>query len=205
MQTYTSSSRMHKRRLYRLPVLLLSMLSFAIPNSAQAQSNRTPAFTLAYFGEFAGHPGFKAGAELPVMGRHRPGKRHGLVLATANLGTYYHKGNHTGIFASSELGVRFITKGGFKLETFLGVGYHRSFIDGPVFRVNDAGVVSRQRFSGQNTLMTSLTFGLGHQQTNGPLAWHIRPGLFIRTPHNSSILPHVFIETGVTYKMDFFR
>ena len=180
-----------------LVVLLIAFM----PRSSHAQSERQPVLTVSYFGEFIGHPGFKAGINVPIAGRHKPGKRHSLLLAGGNAGAYYHKGNHTGLFLEAELGYRFITKGGFKIESFLSAGYHRSFVDGPVYRVNSFNEVSRQRWAGQNTSHASWSLGLGKQFKRSPIGWHIRPGFMIRGPHNSSVLPHFFVETGVTYNL----
>ena len=180
---------------------LLILLFTAWPPPVQAQSPKQKVLTISYFGEFIGHPGFKAGINIPLAGRHQPGKRHSLLLGGGNIGTYYHKGNHTGLFVEGELGYRFVTKGGFKLETFLSAGYHRSFIDGPVYSVDPSNNVTRQTLSGQNTLLASWLIGLGKEFKNSPMGWHIRPGFMIRAPHNSSILPHFFIETGISYKL----
>ena len=180
--------------------LILFLLLF-LPTSVWAQAHRQPVLTVSYFGEFIGHPGLKAGLNVPLAGRHKPGKRHSLLLGGGNIGTYYHKGNHTGLFLEGELGYRFVTKGGFKLETFLSAGYHRSFIDGPVYTINASGEVDRVRLAGQNTLMASWLFGIGKQFKNSPIGWHVRPGFMVRAPHNSSVLPHMFIETGITYTL----
>ena len=125
-------------------VLLVCALT-ATPESSNAQAPKQPVLTVSYFGEFIGHPGFKAGINVPLAGRHKPGKRHSLLLGGGNVGAYYHKGNHTGLFVEGELGYRFVTRGGFKLETFLSAGYHRSFIDGPVYSVNAANEVTQKR------------------------------------------------------------
>ena len=186
---------------FKIRITLFLIAGFCLTIASSAQSQKQPALTLSYFGEFIGHPGFKAGLNVPIAGKHQPGKRHSLLLAGANLGSYYHRGNHTGIFIEAELGYRWTTKGGFKVETFISTGYHRSLIDGPVFSVDSEGTVVRERFAGQNTLATSWLLGIGKQLKNSPIGWHIRPGLMIRTPHNSSILPHLFIETGITYKL----
>ena len=184
-----------------LTVLLLSLL-FSIPRTGIAQSSKQPVVSLSYFGEFIGHPGFKAGINVPLAGRHKPGKRHSLLLGGGNVGAYYHKGNHTGLFLEGELGYRFVTKGGFKMETFISAGYHRSFIDGPVYSVSPSNDISKEPLAGQNTFLASWLIGLGKQLKNSPVGWHIRPGFMIRTPHNSSLLPHLFIETGISYKLN---
>ena len=182
-----------------LTLVILALVS--TDRVGYAQSTKQPVLTFSYFGEYIGHPGFKAGINVPLSGRHQPGKRHSLLLGGGNLGAYYHKGNHTGIFLEGELGYRFVTKGGFKLETFLSAGYHRSFIDGPVFTVNASDEVTQKQLAGQNTMSVSWLFGLGKQFKNSPFGWHLRPGFMIRTPHNSSVLPHFFIETGITYTL----
>ena len=182
-------------------LVLVVLLYTIMPHSSHAQSNRKPVLTVSYFGEFIGHPGFKAGINIPLAGQVTPGKRHSLLLGGGNIGAYYHKGNHTGLFLEGELGYRFTTKGGFKFESFLSAGYHRSFVDGPVFRVNARNEVTQQRWAGQNTVHASLSLGFGKQLKRSPIGWHIRPGFMIRGPHNSSILPHLFIETGVTYNL----
>lgn len=169
--------------------------------TVHGQSSRQTAVSLSYFGEFVGHPGFKAGIETPLAGSYKPGKRHSILLLGGNLSAYYHQGNHTGLFVDTELGYRFVTKGGFKAETFIGLGYHRSYIDGPVYTVNGSNEVKRNRFAGQNTFLLLWSFGLGKQMKNSPVSWHIRPGFMVRTPHNSVVLPHLFIETGVSYRL----
>ncbi len=181
---------------------LLGFLFLCTSHTVYAQSPRQAAVSFSYFGEFIGHPGFKAGIETPLAGAYKPGKRHGLLLLGANLSAYRHRGNHTGLFVDTEIGYRFITRGGFKAEMFLGAGYHRSYIDGPVYTVNELNEVKRDRFAGQNTILLLWSFGLGKQMKRSPVAWHIRPGLMVRTPHNSAILPHLFIETGVTYRLN---
>lgn len=185
---------------FKLGLVIFFFLSLS--HKTFAQSSRQAALSFAYFGEFVGHPGFKAGVETPIAGSYKPGKRHSLLLLGGNISAYYHRGNHTGLFADAELGYRFVTRGGFKAETFIGLGYHRSYIDGPVYSVNGSNEVKRNRFVGQNTLLLLWSFGLGKQMKNSPVSWHIRPGIMVRTPHNSFILPHFFVETGVTYRLN---
>ena len=190
-----------KTRVMAWCTALMLLAQFSYPDLLKAQSEKNAVITLSYFGEYLGHPGFKAGFEKPLWGAYRPGKRHGQLLAAANLGGYYHKGNHTGLFTSGDLGYRFTTRGGFKLETFLGAGYHRSFVDGPVFAVSPDAGVQQKRLVGQHTLLISWSIGVGKALKNSPISWHIRPGVMVRTPHNSTVLPHIFVETGINYRL----
>ena len=181
--------------------LIVLLFILVLPQNSSAQVSHQPEVALSYFGEFIGHPGVKAGIAFPLLGRHEPGKRHSLLIGGGNVGAYYHRGNHTGVFLEGELGYRFVTKRGFKLETLLTAGYHRSFFDGPVYSVNESTVSKHNPFFGQNTAHASWKLGFGKQLRNSPLGWHVRPGFMIRTPHNSSVIPHLFIETGFTYRL----
>ena len=182
-----------------LPVLLLGTVGIT---PASAQFRGPSSVSVSYFGEYIGHAGIKVGAETPLLGRNRQRSRRSLVLADANAGGYYHRGNHTGLFVDSGVLYRFITRGGFKLETRFGAGYHRSFVDGPVFSVEDNGDIRRVRGAGQNSLMISWNFGLGKEMRSSPLSWHIRPGFFVRTPYNSLFIPHFVVEAGVGYRLN---
>lgn len=183
-------------------IAFIFFFSFVVfPQISAAQGSIQPDLTLSYFGEFIGHPGVKAGISVPLWGQHKPGKRHTLLLGGGNIGAYHHRGNHTGLFLEGALGYRLVTKRGFKLETILTAGYHRSIVDGPVYSVANSSVMRKGSWFGQNTVHASWMFGFGKQLKNSPIGWHIRPGLMIRTPHNSSVIPHLFIETGITYRL----
>lgn len=167
---------------------------------------------ISYFGESALHYGLKLGAENSLWIKDKVKtkrnnkeslKRKELIL-TANLGGYFHKHNHIGLFINSEIGYRKTQKKGFKSEIFLGLGYLHTILQGDTYTVNDDSTVDQLHFAGQSNLMIPLTFGFGYDFDyfyNKPFSIHIKPGFFIQYPYNIQIAIRSTLELGIIYKL----
>ena len=50
--------------------------------------------------------------------------------------------------------------------------------------------------------MPSMALGFGRdlQDKRGlPMAWHVRPTLYLQAPYNTTAVPNLALETGVTW------
>ncbi|HEX8576589.1 MAG TPA: hypothetical protein VF677_09890 [Flavobacterium sp.] len=192
--------KIDKERTYTaIQVLLFISISFLYPVQAQEvrQESGHSAITIGYFGETITHPGLFAGYEHNLM----PQKRYQLLLAL-NLGGYIHQNNHTGLFSEVGIGQRFNFRSGFLLEQYVGMGYLHTFLNGgPIYEVNDNGVVSETSNKGRSHVMPSVSLGLGWNLARSkklPLLVFVRPRVFWQYPFNSYALPHVALQVGIT-------
>jgi hypothetical protein len=200
IQETANHGKIPKQRIFSIIQILL-LTGFLLPCAVQAQETAQEtgrsAITMGYFGETITHPGFFAGYEHNL----RPQNRYQLFLSFT-LGGYAHRRNHTGLFSEVQLGQRLNFRSGLLLEQSIGIGYLHTFLNGgPVYEVNDNGVVSKSRNPGRSHLMPSVSLGFGWNVARSealPLLLFVRPKVFWQYPFNGYALPHLALQAGVT-------
>jgi hypothetical protein len=141
--------------------------------------------SVALMGEFLTHPGIVVGLEHPVS-------EH--VVLAWNLGTYVHVRNTVGAFTDLELGVRHAFPSRFVLEGFAGVGYLHTFVQGPVYVVDD-DAVEHVTDPGRPSFMPTVRFGVAAERETLTPFVHLQA--FGQYPFNTQLLPHVALLVGV--------
>ena len=155
------------------------MILFAFLATASATES------VAVMGEFLTHPGVVVGLEGPI--------NDSLVLAW-NLGTYVHVRNTVGAFTDVELGVRHEFPTRFVLEGFAGVGYLHTFVQGPVYVVEDESIDHVTDF-GRPSFMPTVRFGVAAARQK--VTPFVNLQAFGQYPFNTQVLPHVALLVGV--------
>ncbi|MGB4958788.1 MAG: hypothetical protein WBO36_04880 [Saprospiraceae bacterium] len=201
-------------------LLLTSLLCFS--TAIKAQSYRTDSiannqihipFTISYFTNFLVDPGVKIGLERPILTMNKSKiKKNGTIkifqqqfLNTLNLGYFSTKEHNHSLFLNGEFGYRKTRRSGFKTETFIGLGYLRTYLKGETYEVDETGNVVLVQNAGSNYVMPSVSFGIGYDHSskhqNIPFAFSLRPTLFFRFPYNKTVLPQFAIELNFSYRL----
>ena len=155
------------------------MILFSLLATASA------AQSVALMGEFLTHPGVVVGLEHPVS-------EH--VVLAWNLGTYVHVRNTVGAFTDLEAGARHEFPSRLVLEGFAGVGYLHTFVQGPVYVVED-DAVERVTDPGRPSFMPTLRFGVAAAREK--LTPFVNVQGFGQYPFNTQVLPHMALVVGV--------
>ena len=167
---------------------------FLLASLAMAQD-----VSVSYFGDQLVHPGVKVGLERPLLSRtSRWREMERTVYVAPNLGLTWHPDHHTALFVNGEVGLRRTRRSGWKREFIVGLGAMRSGNASPTYTAEDRQV----RFDGHTYFMSSVAIGFGRDLSGVrdlPLAWHVRPTLYLQAPYNASMVPGVALETGLTW------
>jgi hypothetical protein len=155
--------------------------------------------SVSYFGDQLVHPGLKVGVEYPLLSRtSRLRSMERSLYVAPNLGVTWHPEHHTAAFVNGELGYRRTRESGWKRELILGLGAMRSNNASPTYTPDGDRVL----LDGHTYVMPSVAVGFGRDLTDKrdlPLAWHVRPTLYMQAPYNTSIVPSLALETGITW------
>ena len=173
--------------------LIIALISIT---GAQAQSNFNVG--AGYFGHTATYPGIVLEAEWESLVSEKAS-----IPLRVDIGMYFHKRYHTGIFADVNYGFRQYFKSGFYLEESIGVGVLTSFLSNDAtYEVNDAGEVKGASGFSSIDFMPSITLGLGYNVTkNRDVANYIwlRPKLFWQYPHKTTSTYNIAVQVGYTH------
>lgn len=174
-----------------------------------AQDFKSSGIGISYYLDNITHSGIQIKYELPLSHKKKVlgpkdskdlKEKDMLVVLGINARNYYHKGHHTGLILLPECIARTIGPGGFKFDIALGLGYHRSFVDGPVFEVDNAGVIIEKKTAGQNSFLINFDIGMGQdlRRTGKPTAWTTGIGFNARSPYNTKFLPALYLYAGMS-------
>jgi hypothetical protein len=141
--------------------------------------------SVAVMGEFLTHPGVVAGLEHPVS-------EH--VVLAWNIGSYAHVRNTVGVFTDVEAGLRHTFPSRLAIEGFAGVGYLHTFVQGPVYVVED-DAVDHVTDLGRPSFMPTLRFGVAAVREK--VTPFVNVEGFGQYPFNTQVLPHVALLVGV--------
>ena len=162
------------------------------------------------FYDFPQSFGATAGVELPINSRHivisKKGKhkeKYKNLVALSDVGFYRYRYNNTGLFLLQSVGFRRYKAKPYYFEWLATVGILRTFYDGIVYSVSDAGVVTTLPHFGRLYAITGLTtvFGFDFERSSKPkpLTVSIQPSLWIQYPYNSFVLPHLSLQLCFNY------
>lgn len=159
--------------------------------------NEKVAVKLCYFGELGLHPGLEIGTDYTLT------KRKWMTIHwDTGIGAYWHRWNHTALFAKSSIGARFHFWSAF-VDVNAGVGYMHSFLAGTVYGKSDNGGVEEVRNLGSSHFIpnASLLFGWdGTRRRKLPVTIYLGPEVYLQSHFNHTFLPHVAVKAGITYK-----
>jgi len=171
------------------------LLASVTARAQESDPTRRPELSVAYFGEFLLHPGVLVGMSVPLAGKGTGAVHHTVVVA-GNAAGYVHIRNHTGVLVDAEVGIRLTSRSRFRFEGFAGLGYLHTFLDGPVYAVDDDGV-DRVVDRGRPSFMPTASVGVGWQRPR--YAPFLRVQAFGQYPFNHHLLPHVALLPGVRF------
>jgi hypothetical protein len=148
------------------------------------------------------HPGICVGAERSYLD-----KNGSTLFQTLNLGGYYHRDVHYGVFLNTQTGYRYTARFGVSAEALAGVGYLHTFPDGPVFTMDDSGEYEQAFFWGRPRFMPSLSIGVGYdfaQKQIAPIALFVRHQVFFEIPCAPKVplMPHTAFSVGIRYSLN---
>lgn len=168
---------------------------------------------ISYFGETITHAGLSASFDhvlrsdsvrMSKFEAPRFKQTHRFVGVTGAI--YHHGGNHTGALIGPRIGLRRVMPRGITGELIASAGYMHKRLSGAVFTVNDDGEFQEQRvFKARPKFFTAISAGFGFKPTKllgERWGLHVRPGLFVEYPHNSTFLLHPTLELGVNMELD---
>ncbi|MEI9921174.1 MAG: hypothetical protein WDO14_20610 [Bacteroidota bacterium] len=144
------------------------------------------------------NPGLSGAIEKDLLSNDRYA-----LLVTGKTGFYIHRYNNTGIFFAAQSGVRYRIAGKFYLENYVGVGYLHTFLNGgKAYIVDAAGTVKRYHDYGSGHFMPSISPGISYEV--GDLRFFARTMIFWQIPFNRVSLVQYSLETGLSFKLQFF-
>ncbi len=198
---------------------ILGLCVYLSPVAAQDSSHHLslPIFTSgALFYDFPQSFGAAAAIEFPFNSRHifinkknRQKQRFREGVATSEVGFYRYPFNNTGLFLQQLVGFRYHKTKPYFFEWLLTVGALRTFYEGTVYSVSDAGAVSTLPHFGRWYAITGITTVFGHDWERSakpkPLALSVQPSLWVQYPYNSFILPHLSLQVSVQYHFPSFK
>jgi hypothetical protein len=161
----------------------------------------------AYAGELLTHAGAAIGLTRALaLSNTWSGFRHSLVI-TPELGVYDHPRNHVGAFVDVALGWRLSHTSGAWCAAEAGAGYLHTWLDGPVYTVDDGGV-HQVHDAGRPHLMLTLPIEFGWRVPFSRERWlgpFLRLMPFTRYPYNGKFLPQGLVELGVAFPLSLFE
>ncbi len=162
----------------------------------------------SYLGHLGTHPGAKIGIQVPYKKTNIEKQRKRRVkikykekLLTLDAGFYHLPNTHTGTFIQAGWGYRRTKQRGFKLETFFNTGYWKVYNAGTTFEVSNNGFVSEVERAARGYWLLGWSWGFGRDLSiykDRPFAWHIRPGISLQLPYNTTVNVLPMLEAGVT-------
>jgi hypothetical protein len=156
-------------------------------------------FAGGYFGEMISHPGIVGEIERERLFTEQIG-----LSTRLDLGFYHHTGNNDVFFADISYGFRRYFKNGLFLEQYLGIGTMALYYNEDVWHIDSNGNATQVSKFGNFNLMPSISSGLGYvlgrHSANPKFVW-VRPKIFWQMPFNNMALPHVALQTGITFTL----
>ena len=156
--------------------------------------------------------GLTAGINLPLQSLaknkiFKDGKRsttHRDMIYGVNAGFYRYPFNYTGVFLTPFIGLRHYVHPSLFHETNFGVGVLRTFYDGIVYKVDEAGNVTEKNLFGRFYVTTSFSWAINflwRASNQSIVAFQLKPVFWLQYPYNSFIKPHISLEVGMRYQI----
>lgn len=182
--------------------IIISLLFFSYFAQAQTQDPNAAIVHLAYYGDVLVHPGLSIGYAKP-MSSWKSGKKQNKywqVLLGADLNYYLHKNHHHALIIGPTISLRRSSDKSWFFQLRYLSAYHRSFVDGSAFRMNEAGQVKKLVTAGQDTFFNSLEFDFGFRLKAG-LYIFTSLGVNARYPFNHALLKGLNGKLGFQYSL----
>lgn len=186
---------------------LIFWITFPFILNAQVENEKNWQFS--YSGDLIIRHGVQVGYQIPLKNWNKVKTKKGQEITkykSLNSGVdfsyYWQKQNHHGFTFSPYFAYQRIKQNGKYFQIKIGLGYHRSFVDGITYAVDDQGNVESKKFVGQNTFYNSLSFDFGKDlriKKGKPIRWFLQFGLNGRFPYNKSYLPGIHTGAGIHY------
>ena len=186
--------------------------AWATTTPAEATTGAAPSrppteWRAAYAGELLTHPGAAVGlTRVLALSRTWSGFRHSLVV-TPEVGFYDHPRNHVGAFVDVALGWQLSHRSGARFTAQAAAGYLHTWLAGPVYTVDDAGV-HKVHDAGRPHLMLALPIELGWRVPCSRERWlspFLRLTPFARYPYDGTFLPQALVELGIAFPLALFE
>lgn len=181
------------------------VLSFSGFSQVENETN----WQFSYYGDLLFHPGIEIGCQMPLKNwtkvktkKKKEVTKHKSLNTGADFIYYWHPKHHHGLILCPNISYQRTKINGRYFQVKFGLGYHRSFVDGLTYTVDNDGKVESKRFVGQNTLYNSFAFDFGKDlrvEKELPLRWFFQIGISGRYPYNKSYLPNIHTGVGVHY------
>ena len=189
--------------------LILLVLSIVVAPAVLGQIENETNWQFSFYGDMLIHPGIEVGYQLPLKNWQKIKSKKGVEKSknkSLNTGLdfiyYWHKSHHHGLALNPYVSYQRTKQNGRYFQGKLSLGFHRSFVDGTTYLVDEHGNVASKYFSGQNSLYTSIAFDFGKDlrfTRDIPLRWFFQIGLSGRYPYNRSYLPSIHTGIGIHY------
>lgn len=170
----------------------------ALPEPVTTEAGPEVALSVAYFGEFATHPGAVVALELPLAGASHD------LHAVGQLGGYVHPRNHLGAFIIGGLGYRLTLGPKIWLDLGFGGGYLHTLLSGDVYEPAADGSVAKTTDFGRPTIMPLGSLGVGYvlEKVEGSKSSVFgRLVGFGQYPINAMTLFHPALEIGIRWAL----
>lgn len=189
--------------------LLILFLLILIHYTLSAQIENESNLQISYFGNLISYHGTSIGYQTPLKNwvnvktkRQSKITKNKSLNIGADIAYYKHHDHHYGLIFSPYFSYLRTKDNGKYIQLKLGVGYHRSFVDGITYSVKDDGLVESKSHFGQNSFYNSISFDFGRDlrvTQQKPFRWFIQFGINGRYPYNKSLLPSLHTGLGVHY------
>jgi|GEM_PF-1818074 len=208
----------------RIPILICFFLCLSLGLSAQQGVDPPPekkgkvdlqfgqrAVLVSYVGNLGWQPGLSVGMEVPIWEKFKEKtKRNGKLkdkyrfwCLTGNAGFWVHPHSYSAQFVRAGVLWRKVRTRGGKVEAALFMGAVNRFNAGRTYTVREDGSVKRRFWDGSIYAMPTLMVGFGKDHLFAPkprkFAWHIRPQFSLTAPYNTSLLPGLGLEVGMSF------
>jgi hypothetical protein len=126
------------------------------------------------------------------------------LIFGVNGGFYRYQYNYTGVFLTPFIGLRHFVRPSLYHETSFGLGILRTFYDGIVYKVDEAGNVSEEDLYGRFYATTSFSWAVNYlwrASHKSIMAFQVKPVFWLQYPYNSFIKPHLSLAFGIKYQI----
>ena len=193
--------------------LIYIIVFFALINTAKSQTEfYKTRYNISYFGNNTIYPGLKIGADykigtstnLNVKYNKKKGEivkiNNKSLFITADMGAYVHPKTNSAFFMYSQIKSLYTRPKGFQFSYAAGLGYYRSILKN-TYKVDDAGIVKKVFFPGNNYMTSVFSLGIGKQarQSKRIESLYLNYHSMIVFGYNATFVPLYFIELGVRF------
>ena len=188
--------------------MLVKQLTFCLLFSSlflNAQEEKERFLSITYLGEFITHPGFEVSyaQAFKQISKFKKEKEIKYSFAyTTSLGNYIHYGSHFGSIV--EAGIKRLKSKGKKCTRIVEfeIGYFRQFNLGETYIIQENGSAEKRLLTSRGYLLPSFSIGFASDiHKEQPIQLYSALKIGGQLPYNTTIIPRVFLNIGITYKL----